>query len=170
MNSQEQAYNIKTIPAQPPIQQCTFILVKFTFLRPEINTISVPILTNDGHPIRLGDFLISAFDRAAWLVRASLSSESSQKWDAEMRETVKNLLKDGVTAKVRWDLGNGEVGHSELLLREDAENLEAWRETVRMLADSRGMHCVIVEKPGVVVDHFWEWLRDANFSLRSFPP
>ncbi|KAF6832175.1 hypothetical protein CMUS01_07030 [Colletotrichum musicola] len=171
MNSQEQVHNIEMIPAQPPTQQCAFVLVKFTFLSSENNTISVPIITSDGHPTSLGHFQFNAFDRAAWLVRATLCSESSKKWDAKMRDTAMNLLRDGTTAKVRWDLGCGDFGYSQVLLREDAENLEAWRETVRMLADSRGMHCVIVEKPGVVVDHFWKWLREAvsryEASLRS---
>lgn len=160
MNTQEQVPTTELVALQPSTQQCTFVLVKFTFLSSTNNTISVPILTSDGHPTSLGHFQVNAFDRAAWLVRASLGSESSQEWDAQTRETVVNLLKDGTTAKVRWNLGCGEFGYSELLLREDQENLEAWRETVRMLADSRGMHCVIVEKPGVAASHFWDWLRE----------
>lgn len=167
MNSQDRATSTESFPprlaspeCQLPAPQCRAVLVHFPFLGPRNNTAPVAILTDSGGPVPMQQFVASVFYQAALLVRASLVASTGE-WTAETAESVMNLLRDGTSGKVQWNLGGGLNAYSELSMREDEGNLEAWVWTVRMLGDSHGMHCVVVEKPEAEPGAFWSWLRTA---------
>ncbi|KAF9878492.1 hypothetical protein CkaCkLH20_03984 [Colletotrichum karsti] len=134
------------------------VLVRFAFIADENNTIPVRLIEHDGAPTTVYNFLHLVSEAAVGLLyNRSLhdyrsGADPHARFLGRLRAT-QAMIRAGFDVRVRWKLGDGLLGHSEVPLL-DADN---WDEIVGLLAGPGGSrHCVVVDLPDDKVD----WLRN----------